>query len=133
MNQRGRKSAASSLIPNIGYEPPRLMAPVGLTAKERALFCRIIDGSDPKHFRQNEVELLVSYVQAVLLVRDLGRKRKIVEWERAVRIQLALAMRLRLAPSTRLDPKTVNRFQVSDYPPPWDDPKSDDDAPEVVQ
>jgi hypothetical protein len=121
MRQRGKKSTAKLLTLNINNnERPHLTAPTGLNAKESALFLRIIDASSAEHFRQNEVELLVSYVQATLMVRDAARKHKIDEWEKAVRIQLALAMRLRLAPSTRLDPKTVNRFQVNDQPPPWD-------------
>jgi hypothetical protein len=129
MAQRGRKSAASLLIDS-GFEPPRLTAPAGLNAKENALFSRIVNASEARHFRSNEVELLVSYVQTVLWVRDAVRRKEIVEWEKAVRVQLSLAMRLRLAPSTRLDPKTVNRFQVNDQRPPWD---SKDDEGELIQ
>jgi hypothetical protein len=121
MAQRGRKSAAQLLIQNINPDdPPRLSAPAGLNAKERALFCEIINGSDPKHFRKNEVDLLVSYVQAVLMAREAVRKHEINTWEKAVRVQLSMAMRLRLAPSTRLDPKTVERQQQYHGPAPWD-------------
>jgi hypothetical protein len=117
--QRGRKSAAALLL-NVNHETPRLTAPAGLTAKERALFSRIVNASEARHFRENESELLVSYVQAVLMVREAVRKHEMNDWEKASRIQLSLAMRLRLAPSSRLDPRTVNRFEVNDQRPPWE-------------
>jgi hypothetical protein len=126
MRQRGRISAAKMLTLNINNNdrPRRLITPTGLTAKEHAMFLRIIDASGPDHFRENETELLVSYVQATLLVREAVRKHKINEWEKAVRVQLSMAMRLRLAPSTRVDPKTLGRVQINNQKPPWE-PKED--------
>jgi len=82
------------------------------------MFLRIVDSSGPDHFRQNEVELLVSYVQATLLVRDSIRRKEINDWEKAVRVQLSLSMRL--APSTRVDPKTLGRVHIDDRKPPWE-------------
>jgi hypothetical protein len=125
MRQRGKMSAAKLLTLNINNtdRPRRLVTPVGLNAKEHRMFLRIIDASSPEHFRENEVELLVSYVQATLLARDALRKNKIDIWEKAVRVQLSLSMRLRLAPSTRLHAKTVNRFPQYEGPVPWGDTK----------
>jgi hypothetical protein len=122
MRQRGKMSAAKLLTLEISNNdrPRRLITPTGLNAKEHSMFLRIVDASDPKHFRENETELLVSYVQATLMARDAVRKHKIDIWEKAVRVQLSLAMRLRLAPSSRLDPKTLSRFPVNDQKPPWD-------------
>jgi hypothetical protein len=122
MAQRGRMSAAKLLTLNISNNerPRRLVTPTGLNAKEHAMFLRIVDSSGPDHFRQNEVELLVSYVQATLLVRDSIRRKEINDWEKAVMVQLSLSMRLRLAPSTRVDPKTLGRVHIDDRKPPWE-------------
>jgi hypothetical protein len=122
MRQRGRMSAAKLLTLNINNNdrPRRLTTPTGLNAKEHSLFLRIVDASNPDHFRENEVELLVSYVQTVIMVREAARKHKIGEWEKMIRVQLSLAMRLRLAPSSRLDPKTLNRFKQPEGPAPWE-------------
>jgi hypothetical protein len=66
--------------------------------------------------------LLVAYVQATLLGRKMARNpSNVAVWEKAVRVQLALAARLRLAPQSRVDPKTIGRQQQQRVgPAPWD-------------
>ena len=54
--------------------------------------------------------MLVSYVQATLLSRVTARDPKMIAvWEKATRMQATLATRLRLAPQSRTDPKTLAR------------------------
>jgi hypothetical protein len=143
MRQRGRRTAEALAI-NVDGTPPRLTAPAGLNAKERALFEDLINACDPKHFRASDTPLLVSMVQATLMVQKLARTpSKIQEWERAARVQMALATKLRLSPHSRTDPKTITRQQHYVGPAPWDvtggptDPKYDstdeDDAGRGLQ
>ena len=64
--RRGRKSAASLLIPDV-VSTTRLSAPSGLSLKERVVFEAITAACDPSHFRKSDVPLIVAYVQATLL------------------------------------------------------------------
>jgi hypothetical protein len=79
----------------------------------------------PEHFVASDRPLLVSYVQATLLSRSAAAA--VAEgatgmqvWERATRMQATLATRLRLAPQSRADPKTVARQQAGYRPSPYD-------------
>jgi hypothetical protein len=65
--------------------------------------------------------LLVSFVQATLLARRTVRDPDVTNWEKAARVQMALATKLRLSPQSRLDPKTVARRQPERTgPAPWE-------------
>jgi hypothetical protein len=69
--------------------------------------------------------LLVTFVQATLLSRQAVIKAAsdpamLALWEKASRMQATLATRLRLAPQSRVDPKTLARQQPSAWPKPWD-------------
>jgi hypothetical protein len=62
--------------------------------------------------------LLASYCQAVAISREAAKsamtdKSSLLAWEKAARVQAALATKLRLSPSSRYDPKTAARM-----PPP---------------
>jgi hypothetical protein len=121
MRQRGRKSAASLAILNVNGKQTRLSAPPSLDDNERALFDELVAACDPSHFRESDIPLLVSFVQATLIARGAAHEpERIAMWEKATRMQATLATRLRLAPQSRLDPKTVGRREVPTGPRPWE-------------
>ena len=120
MRQRGRKSADLAILDVYGSPPP-LEPPVDLQEDERTLFTELIDATDTRHFRPTDLPLLVSFVQATLLARSTAHNPgKVATWEKAVRVQAALATRLRLSPQSRTDPKTIGRQQVRPFKPPWE-------------
>lgn len=128
MRTRGRKSAEELSLVVIDTQHRRLKPPDFLTAKEREIFTSIVDGCDPKAFRRAELPLLAAYVQALSLsrwyalkVNETGDGEAFKRWESATRMAVSLATKLRLAPSTRLDKKTAERFgEVLEGPKPWD-------------
>jgi hypothetical protein len=127
--RRGRKSAASLLIPDV-VSTTRLSAPSGLSLKERVVFEAITAACDPSHFRKSDVPLIVAYVQATLLSHKFGRNvSKVKEWEAATRTMISLSTKLRLNPHTRADPKTVARQRglPTDVKPPWERGDDEDD------
>ena len=108
MAQRGRRSAADLTTLSVNGSPPRLKPPAYLSEAERKLFTEIVDACDPRQFIESDLPLLISFVQATLMVRDtvyVGSK--IVLWEKAVRTQIALATKLRLT----LTPASAPRSQ----------------------
>jgi hypothetical protein len=128
MKQRGRKSPEQQAIVVDGT-PPRLTAPAGLTEAEQTLFTTLVNACDPRHFIEGDSPILVSFVQATLMVRTLaGDANRINEWDKVVRAQMALARSLRLTVHTRLDPETVARASSFDdgrrpwqpKPEPWE-------------
>jgi hypothetical protein len=115
MAHRGRKSAASlAIFPNVTGTPPRLKPPEDLVNhEERALFQEIVGHCHPAHFRASDIPVLVSYVQATLMARQMARDpEQMAVWEKAVKLQAMLATRLRLTPASRSDPVTIARQQV---------------------
>jgi hypothetical protein len=114
MRQRGRKSGAALVaLPNsVDGSPPRLKPPADLLDVERALFRQLVNAASAHHFVSTDEPLLISFVQATLLVRSLANQpTKIDAWEKAVRTQTLLARSLRLTPQSRMDPKTLARKQ----------------------
>jgi hypothetical protein len=99
-----------------------------MSTDERALFAELVDSCDPRHFIKSDLPLLISFIQATLLVRRLAAKlnnsEAIADWERGVRVMAMLATRLRLAPQARLSTKAIGRYsgrQDYDRKPPWED------------
>jgi hypothetical protein len=81
-----------------------------LNAAERALFKELIANTHPRAFVASDMWLIVSYVQATLMARQTARDpEQNAVWERSVKLQAILATKLRLAPQSRLDRKTVGR------------------------
>jgi hypothetical protein len=120
MRQRGRKSADLAVI-NVDGKPPKLTPPPDLRDDERALFIELIDATDTRHFRPTDLPLLTSFIQATLLARSTAyNPNKVATWEKAVRVQAALATRLRLSPQSRTDPKTIGRQQARPFKRPWE-------------
>jgi hypothetical protein len=121
MRQRGRKSAANLVTLRVDGAPPRPHPPAYLQDDERMLFTELVAACDARHFVESDLPLLVSYVQATLLSRSTARDPdKIAIWEKATRMQATLATRLRLAPQSRTDPKTIARGLQRLGPQPWE-------------
>ena len=122
MGQRGKKSAAKLAAPVVDGSLPRLDPPAFLNKAERGLFVDLVNSCDARHFVKSDLPLLASFVQATLKVRDAARDPdKLTTWEKSARIQAMLATRLRLAPQSRLDPKTVHRRTPLIGPKPWEE------------
>jgi hypothetical protein len=127
MRQRGRKSAANLTVLQVDGAPYRVQAPPGLIKAERVLFDQIVGACSPKHFTESDASLLVTYCQAVLQARRAARNPKAFHiWEKCAKLQATLAVRLRLSPSTRHDPKLVGRAATraanfENGRPPWDE------------
>jgi hypothetical protein len=66
------------------------------------------------HFHESDRPLLTLYVEAVTLARRSARglgkaPAQIQVWERAARLATQMSSKLRLCPSSRIDPKTLGR------------------------
>jgi hypothetical protein len=121
--RRGRKSpddAMASAI-NVTGKPSRLTAPASLTSGERTLFDDLVGACDSSHFRKSDLPLLIAFIQAAVIsqaaAHDPG---EIAVWEKSTRMLATLATRLRLAPQSRVDPKTIGRQDQSNLRKPWE-------------
>jgi hypothetical protein len=127
MLQRGRRSSNSLAQPNVDGKPARLSPPTSLTPKEREVFVDLVAAVDARHFRESDLPLLISYVQASVMAQAAARKGDTKTWERVTRVQAMLATKLRVSPQTRLDPRTVARRPVPIGRRPWQDADVGDD------
>ena len=126
-----RQKSALSVIAVDG-KPNRLLPPASLSDVERTVFVDLITACDPKHFRPSDLPLLCRYCETAFWPNrrpwSCGGARlwtgKPSPWitvqEKAVRAMVALSMRLRLSPQSRIDPKTMGRQQQHEGPWPWD-------------
>jgi hypothetical protein len=124
MGKRGRRSA-NLLSINVEAKPPPLASPSCLNDEERDLFKELVAACDTRNLAKSDLPLLVAYVQASLISQSAARAAardptRIVAWEKACRMQVMLATKLRLAPQSRSDPKTVGRRQPPPGLRPWD-------------
>jgi phage terminase small subunit len=132
MRQRGRKSAAALSVIAVEDKPDRLLPPASLSDAERTVFVDLVTACDPKHFRPSDLPLLCRYCEAVVLAERSALELRLgavvagkpSPWitiqEKAVRAMVALSMRLRLSPQSRIDPKTLGRQQAYTGPMPWE-------------
>ena len=132
MRQRGKKSRAGLAIVNVNGKPPRPEPPSSLPEAERAVFVDLVAASDPEHFRSSDLPLLVRYVESIVLADRAAselRKGAVVKgktspWlaiqREAIKAMVALSIRLRLSPQSRIDPKTLGRQQLRAGPAPWE-------------
>src|SRR5262249_45340490 len=93
---------------------PRLDPPPTLDDRERTLFNQIVQDCPPTHFQKSDAPLLTAYVQSILLSQHaIKRAAKdplaLATWEKSTRMHATLDTRLRLAPQSRVDPKTLQR------------------------
>jgi hypothetical protein len=119
MRQRGRPSSVLT-FPIVDGSPSRLQPPASLRKAERTVFVQVINACSPHHFSESDLPLLISYAQATVLAHSLAhRAGEIAAWERATRVQMALATKLRLTPQTRTDRKLAY-LQPSNAPSYYD-------------
>jgi hypothetical protein len=117
MRQRGRKSAANLVTFPVIEHRPRIIPPSSLEKAERSLFIELATSAE--HLRPTDAPLLASYVQATLVSRRSARDpSKVDVWEKATRLQMSLATKLRLTAQSRTDTRTVGR-QEPPGPHPW--------------
>jgi hypothetical protein len=132
MRQRGRKSAEALAVPSVNGKGPRLEPPASLSESERSVFVGLVTACDPDHFRASDLPLLVRYTESIVLADQAAlelRKGAVVKgksspWlavqREAIKAMVALSMRLRLSPQSRIDPKTLARQQLRQGPAPWE-------------
>ena len=130
--QRGRKSGASFDVVCVDGKPSPLEPPRSLPKTERKVFADLIGATDPDHFRPSDLPLLVRCVENIVLAGRAAvelRRCAVTEgtpsaWlaveEKATRNVIALSMRLRLSPQSRLDSKVVARQQIRHSLAPWE-------------
>ena len=79
-----------------------LEPPDYLDDEERAQFAQLVRDVHPDHFTRSDVPVLVSFVQATLAGRRCVRDpAKLDEYVKFTNLQLRLASKLRLLPSSR--------------------------------
>ncbi len=128
-----RKSLAALSAMAVDGCPPRLDPPSSLPKPERRIFETVVNACDSRHFRASDLPLLVRYVEACALGDEAAQHLRIegavvngkaspwiIVQEKAVRAMVALALRLRLAPQSRVDPKTLARNQPVQGRRPWE-------------
>jgi hypothetical protein len=137
MLQRGRKSAASTLVHLVETDTgPRLTAPSTLRIDEQRLFDELV--ADNRHLTRSDGPLLTAYVLASGKVQKLARGKDTDGFVKALRAMAAVASKLRLCPSAVTDPKTIGRqrrdtandaaaalFELNDEPLKDDDEHAD--------
>ncbi len=117
-----RKNAASLSVVRVAGGPERLKPRPEAPAEIRAIFTELVCQVPADHFRPSDGALLEQYAQAIALARvayaALEAEGPVVNgrpnpWltvlEKAHRSAVALSMRLRLAPQSRLDPRTAGK------------------------
>ena len=135
MRQRGRKSAdapALEAVVSVNGKGRLLEPPASLSKAEHSVFVGLVTACDPDHFRASDLPLLVRYTESIVLAdqaalelrRGAVVKGKSSPWlavqREAIKAMVALSMRLRLSPQSRIDPKTLGRQQPRQGPFPWD-------------
>lgn len=106
--QRGRKSSAANVISlaTTGASS-RLKPPPSLSTAESSLFVELALAN--VHLTISDVPILAAYAQAATKVLKLGRQKDVGQWEKVVRLTMALARTLRLTPQSCIEPRTVGR------------------------
>jgi P27 family predicted phage terminase small subunit len=119
-----RKSVASLTILSAADPPTtgRLRPPPHLSEAATIVFKELVSAASPDHFAHSDMPLLASYAEAIVIARQsaeaLEREGAVISgrtspWltvrEKSVREMVALSMRLRLAPQSRLKAEAVGR------------------------
>jgi phage terminase small subunit len=110
-----------------------LRAPESLSETERAIFAAVVKACEAKHFRQSDLPLLCRFCELTALADQAASELRqhgavingraspwIVVQEKCVRGLVALSMRLRLSPQSRIDPKSLGCQQIYAGPKPWE-------------
>src|SRR5690348_11445367 len=123
---RGRKSSASNVVQLAPSLPrPRLNPPRTLTKAERSIFVETV--AQHPHLKPGDATLVAAFAQASARSSRLARKENTDPWERSVRIMLALARALRLAPISGMRPEALGRKRAEQQFSYYDQMKADDD------
>lgn len=129
MARPGRRSQAElnivSLAPTAAR--PKLTAPEFLTTAERSLFTEIAAAN--AHLTTGDAMLLGLYVQGLTRVQK-AKRTDIAAWEKAVRVVLSLATKLRLTPQSSTDPQTLGRRRKDEQKPSYLETMGNDDDDE---
>jgi Phage terminase, small subunit len=136
---RTSKSARLTVVPlTTNYRLPKPRSALSLPAK--ALFAEIVESAPPDHFRESDSPLLEQYANAILNAREAQRMvdkhglvhgMKMSPWalalERSQKLIVALALRLRLSPQSRMDRKSkaLSDPAANDPRRPWMDVDAD--------
>lgn len=135
MAKRGRKSLDDlTYVPREASQRERISPRADAPAEVASLFREIVASVDSSHWRPADAHLVEQYAQSLLLARQAYQMLAIegpvvgaranpwnVVLEKAHRSSVALSMRLRLAPQSRIDPKTVGRAsRTAGVPKPWE-------------
>jgi len=110
-------------MPNVTGLPQRLTPPDSLGKDEARVFRELVAACDARHFDRSDLPLLCRYVEAAVLAERAAKEMRengpvlkggraspwLTIQEKSVRALVALSLRLRIAPQSRLDPKTAGR------------------------
>jgi len=117
VRNRGRRSVADLAVIPIRPRDHRLQPPADLDANAAAIFRELAASVPAAHFIESDRHLLATYAMALSISRrSAGDPASLQQWERATRIVAQLSSKLRLCPSSRLDPKTAGR-RSANYAP----------------
>ena len=121
MGTRGRKSLADLAVLAAAKPRPAFIRS-GLTPEVKQILHELLSQVPAEHFRPSDGALVEQYAQSIALARQAysfiaaegpvvgGRPSPwLVVLEKAHRSSVALSMRLRLAPQSRLDAKATTR------------------------
>jgi hypothetical protein len=123
MIQRGRKSAAAASVAQLAATPrrPRLTPPPTLSTEEQSTFNALL--SDNPHLSKSDELLLTLYVLTLSKAAKLARGKDVAAWEKAVRLALTVATKLRVTPQSVQSPQVLGRRKADNrsFPeqPPW--------------
>jgi hypothetical protein len=116
---------------NVDVNRKPVETPAGLQPEVRKIFREVVASSDPRHFRRGDIPMLVAYSTATHLASVYAGRigesdAALKSWTECTKLQISLATKLRLTPSSRADPKTIGRQQEPFSGRPWD-PRGDRD------
>ena len=130
-----KSTAALAMPPCVDGRPDRLKPSDHLSGEARDIWIELVEALPAEHLRSTDAPLLESYAEWTATARRASRELAdhgevvngraspwLVVAEKAQRAQTALALRLRLCPSARIDPKSVGRRQEPAGRRPWDMP-----------
>lgn len=119
--QRGRKSQGALTVIS-GDSParisPRISPPETLLPAVRDEFIKIVNSLVPEHFRESDATLLARYCQVLVACNNAGDTS---EFCQLTKLQISLATKLRLCPSTRGHPRTTANQLCDNRSKPWED------------
>jgi hypothetical protein len=119
MAQHGRKSAAS--LVKLATSRKHLTPVLPLSVKEQAHFDTLV--RDNVHLVESDAQLLTQYVVCLTKAAEQARSDDINDWDKAVRLALQIGTKLKILPSTTIDPVALGRRKADHTPglrKPWD-------------